>query len=724
MHTFVQNRKTMNKTLLLILSFSSLLACKNIGEITPTAGMRITRSVTFRPGDYLLAGADSLNQPIITIEGQGITVDFNGAILRGAADSLPPDGFKGLGVLIKGNNITLKNAVVRGYKVAIMATDCDSLQLLNCDLSYNWRPRLRSRREREDFSDWLSYHHNDKDEWLRYGAAVYLKNCNHALLKGLTVTGGMNGLLLSNCNDGLYYNNTIHFNSGVGIGMYRSNRNRIMHNRLDWNVRGYSHGFYQRGQDSAALLVYEQSNDNVFAYNSATHSGDGFFLWAGQQTMDSGQGGCNNNLLFRNDFSFAPTNGVELTFSSNRVVNNIMRECTHGLWGGYSFASLFAGNIIEDCQTGIAIEHGQENTIWGNSFANCQTGIHLWERSSQPDDWGYAKSKDIASRDYTIGANTFRQVANPLRISSSKNIAIGNNNLFENCGEVLTADQPNSNLFWSDELLPPTTSDTVAPLPDGMPTEFAEGELTGRQYILLDEWGPYDFNSPSVWLRNVEGDKYIFLLLGPSEGNWKAVGGEGWRKVNPVSGRFPATLICNKKEGAEWLTLDFEFIGQEFTDRFGRKNPRGRVFPFHFKRFEKPLTWQVKWFNYDDNTDPLKNIEAFQKLISSTPVATEEITDLYYAWWGSPANGVNADEFATFAETRFDIAAGEYKIILTSDDGARLFLDDKLILDHWDVHEPTTDELTVTLGGSHHLRIAHFDADGFATLDFRLEPAK
>jgi hypothetical protein len=36
-----------------------------------------------------------------------------------------------------------------------------------------------------------------------------------------------------------------------------------MHNRLDWNVRGYSHGIYARGQDSAGILCYEQSNDNI-----------------------------------------------------------------------------------------------------------------------------------------------------------------------------------------------------------------------------------------------------------------------------------------------------------------------------------------------------------------------------------------------------------------------------------------------------------------------------
>lgn len=708
----------------LLLLALGLLSCHSKKEIPIEAGMRITSSVTIAPGSYLLAATDSLDQAVITIEGNDITVDFNGAVLRGAPDSLSPDLFKGLAVRVHGRGITIRNARIHGYKVAIMAVNSDSLQLLDCDLSYNWRPRLKSRREREDFSDWLSYHQNDRDEWLRYGAAAYLKNCNHALVRGLKVTGGMNGLLLTACNDGLFYNNTIQFNSGVGIGLYRSSRNRIMHNRLDWNVRGYSHGFYQRGQDSAALLVYEQSHDNVFAYNSATHSGDGFFLWAGQTTMDTGEGGCNGNLLFRNDFSYAPTNGVEVTFSRNRIIANTIRECTYGVWGGYSYQSLFYGNLIADCRHGIAIEHGQENTIWRNRFENDSIGIMLWQRPSQPADWGYARARDVSSRDYDILGNVFRSVALPLLISSSKNIRIDADNAFEAFGPVLTERQPNENLQLNATVQPPPLPDTVAPLPDGMDTRLPKSALQGRQYILMHEWGPYDFQYPSVWLRQIEGDKYTFLLLGPTEGNWKAVDGKGWRRVNPVSGRFPATMTCLRDTSSELLTLEFEFIGQAFTDRFGRQVPRGQVYPFQFRRFEKILHWQVNWYEYDGSSDPLNNPEAFQRLLRTAPKASTTTDELYFAWWGAPAEGIDPDRFATVAETSFDVAPGTYTFFLTSDDGARLYLDGKRLIDHWDVHEPATDSVTVQLAGQHTVRIEHFEHGGFATLDFRMDLSK
>ncbi|MCH8102429.1 MAG: right-handed parallel beta-helix repeat-containing protein [Chloroflexi bacterium] len=320
-------------------------------------GLIITESVTIEPGTYFLSG-DSLGA--IQIQGNGITVDFNGAVLDGAVAGQDPDTFAGVGLRISDSqSVTIKNAVIKGFKVAVMVTDVADFHLTKSDLSYNWRQRLKSTIERESQDDWMSYHHNENDEWLRYGAAVYLRRADRAKIDHIKVTGGQNGIMATEVNDALFYNNSITFNSSVGIGLYRSSRNQILHNRLDFNVRGHSPGVYNRGQDSAALLLYEQSNENVIAYNSATHSGDGLFLWAGQSTMDTGEGGCNDNLIYGNDFSFAPTNGIEVTFSRNQIINNRIEGCWHGIWGGYSFDTLVEGNEFINNEEHIAVEHGQ-----------------------------------------------------------------------------------------------------------------------------------------------------------------------------------------------------------------------------------------------------------------------------------------------------------------------------------------------------------------------------
>ncbi len=299
--------------------------------------MLITSSVTIKPGVYQLNASDSLSRPLIRIRGNNITVDFNRALLQGSNNRQLPNQFYGLAVLVEGNNITIRNARISGYKVAIMAKGCKDLRIENSDFSYNYRQQLQSTWLHEDVSDWMSYHHNEKDEWLRYGAGIYLKDCTGSIIRNNTITGGQCALMMTGSNEGTITDNDFSFNSAIGIGMYRSSRNHILHNKLDFNVRGYSHGFYNRGQDSAGILVFEQCNENVFAYNSVTHGGDGFFLWAGQTTMDTGEGGCNNNYVYKNDFSYAPTNGVEITFSKNQIIGNIINECDHGVWGGYSW---------------------------------------------------------------------------------------------------------------------------------------------------------------------------------------------------------------------------------------------------------------------------------------------------------------------------------------------------------------------------------------------------
>ncbi len=430
----------------LVLLFCSTTFLAQTPEIALSKDLKITTSCRIKTGAYQLEADSTALIPVCLIEGENITVDFQNAELRGAKEGVLPDRFFGYALVLRGKNITLKNARIQGFKTALYAENVDNLLLENCDFSYNYRPRLLSTREKENESDWLSYHHNDADEWLRYGAGIYLKNCARATVRGCRITGNQNALLMTGCTDGMVYNNFFHFNSGLGIGLYRSSRNKLMHNRLDWNVRGYSHGVYQRGQDSAGILVYEQSNENTIAYNSATHSGDGLFLWAGQTTMDTGAGGCNDNIIFGNDFSHAPTNGVEVTFSRNRIQGNIIRECTYGIWGGYSFGSRILGNYLADCTTGIAIEHGQNDTIRQNLFQDDSVGIQLWARDQQPADWGYVQHRDTRSRDHSIDRNVFLNVRKPLKISASQNVSVNGENLFYDFDVLLETPKANDSL--------------------------------------------------------------------------------------------------------------------------------------------------------------------------------------------------------------------------------------------------------------------------------------
>ncbi len=755
----------MIKYLGLFLLFPACLSAQQ-PEITLKAGLDIRQSCRVKPQTYRLkAGADPAGtgpyQGLVTISGDNLTVDFQHAELLSTTDPHRPDLFGGLAVLVTGRHVTIKNARIRGFKVALLADHADDLTLDSCDFSYNYRSGLRSIREREDYSDWLSYHQNDKGEWLRYGAAMYLHQCARPMVRQCRVTGCQNALLLNACNDGLVYNNTFQFNSGLGIGLYRSSRNRLMHNRLDWNVRGYSHGFYQRGQDSAGILLYEQSSNNLIAFNSATHSGDGLFLWAGQTTMDSGEGGCNDNYIFGNDFSCAPTNGIEVTFSRNRIQANRITECTYGIWGGYSYETLIWGNFITDCRTGIAIEHGQQDTILQNYFDGDSTGIQLWARGEQPADWGYALKRDTRCRDFSIDRNVMLNVRKPLKISGADNINVNGENLFLGFENLLGSTTPNTGLkFARNDLYGPAAlleaswanpelasqrslnfnhpdkrpDDPYEPLmtpvralkepdslPDGMLAALPDNWPRGRSQIIVDEWGPYDFQRPVAQLESVKGNRYRIRLLGP-QGKWSILRSDGASSLSSVTPGFPALIEVERDPKAEGLHFVFEYIGdQPITTVFGEIIPAGKPYQFTFQRFDTPLSWSLRFFNYTNENDPLKQPGAFEALLKQTPAAEKTVDELAFAWWDRPAEGVDAEHFATVAETTLELPKGRYKIELGSDDGARLYLDGKRLIDHWDVHEPATDEVTVALNGRHRLRIEHFEAGGFSTLDFRIK---
>ncbi|MGH7523600.1 MAG: NosD domain-containing protein, partial [Gemmatimonadales bacterium] len=485
----------------LILAASTLLPSLASAQTPFHPGMVVTHSVRVRSGVYQVTTSDSA--AAIIVRGSNITIDLRGVELVGDTDREHPDRFAGVAVRIDGGRgITVRGLRARGFKLGIIARHVTQLRLLGNDLSYNWKPRLYSGIVKESLIDWLDYHQNDHDEWLRYGAGIYLTDVTGGELRDNTVVQGMNGLLMVRTDGVRVWNNNFSFNSGLGIGMYRSSSDTVMHNRIDWNVRGYSHGFYNRGQDSAGLLIYEQSCRNIVAYNSVTHSGDGLFLWAGQSTMDSGTGGANDNLFYRNDFSAAPTNGMEATFSRNSFVENTVNDSWHGLWGGYSYESVVLGNHFARNGEGIAIEHGQDNRIAGNVFDGDSTAIHLWANPIEPSDWGYPKHRDTRSRDYVIASNRFVGNRRALWVDNTRDVHVDGNR-FEHVAAVtrLAGDTTGWSFMSADSTLVPTIQPAlrVAPLRGGIDMRLPAAIPADRSGIIVDEWGPYDWRSPKLW---------------------------------------------------------------------------------------------------------------------------------------------------------------------------------------------------------------------------------
>lgn len=712
--------------------FFLLVSISNAQEKSLLAGIKLTKSTKIKKANYNLDASSDQSKSLVLIEGDNITIDFSNCTLQGSNKTQNPDEFFGIAILVRNSkNVTIKNLKARGYKVALMARNVTGLILDHCDLSYNYRPHLNSTQEKEDVSDWMSYHQNEKDEWLRYGAAIYLRDCRSVTVKFCIVTGGQNALMMTGCNNGKIFNNDFSFNSGIGIGMYRCNANEILYNKINFNVRGYSHGVYNRGQDSAGILVYEQSSYNIFYKNSVTHGGDGFFLWAGQTTMDNGKGGCNDNVIWENNFSYAPTNGIEVTFSRNNIMGNRIFECDHGIWGGYSYSTSIADNQFRDNRIGIAIEHGQHNEISNNLFLRDKEAIRLWSNPKQDPSWGYAKYHDTRSADYFISINSFN--SNPIAVNITRtDSAHLFGNTFSNCDKIYKFDSSVTHID-SAETLPYDTTIAIPSVTDPIDPFKGSRKLAGRKNILITQWGPYDFRSPIIWNTNPtdKSDTLKFKLFGPA-GKWEITGFKGVTGLTKGFGSFPdsITVLVPKSDKTD-LMIELEYKGPAFIDQFGKTNTANKPYRFYFRKFFQPIDWEVLYYSLDTMYyNPIKTGLLFSPVERKAPFKTEKVDKLDYAWWG----GINASDqqhiqFITAASGQANFEKGEYELAVTWDDAVRIWVDEKLVIDEWNPSRYSFDEsphkkVKIQLNGIHHFRVEHVELGGFATLSLKINPVR
>ncbi len=694
-----------------------LLAARALAQPSPELpsialrpGLVITSSVRIAAATYRLAAPASLDSSLITIRGNDITVDFAGASLEGLNPLADPDRAAGVAIRVEGgSNVRIRNAKIRGYRIAVYARGVRGLDLTNIDASYNWKPRLYSLIEHESLVDWLSFHQNEKDEWLRYAGAFFLVDVRGGEIRGNRAVQGMNGLMLTRSDSLRIENNDFSFNSGLGIGLYRSSHNTIVRNRIDFDVRGYSHRYYRRGQDSAGLLLYEQSSRNIVAYNSATHGGDGLFLWAGQSTMNTGVGGANDNLFYQNDFSFAPANSMEATFSRNSFIGNRAEGSDYGLWGGYSFESKVVGNCFIKNRIGVAIEHGQDNRIAANRFQGDSLAISLWANPIEPSDWGYPKHRDTRSRDYRIERNIFAGNRITLQERNSTGVAVaGNDSLAVATGECA---------------VPALDSADAALIPNlpGVEPKVPASPLArrNRSAMIVDEWGPFDWRSPRLWpLDSLRADPLHLAVLGPP-GAWRVVSRHGVSALSKTSGRVGDTLRVTPAgtSPGEW-DITLEYRGGETVSPRGARRGWGQPYRFSFVRHEPAASWAMRFYGWNDSTDLRNKPEGFEALLRTEPLLTREASRLDYMGYRPAIAGLPLERWALDASATIALPPGEYTVRTISDDGIQVWVNDKRIINNWGPHESAVDTASIA-GGTHRFKVRYYQADGWTEL--RLE---
>ncbi|MDG2144215.1 MAG: right-handed parallel beta-helix repeat-containing protein [Planctomycetota bacterium] len=433
---------------------------------------------------------DTNGNGVLHIASDRIAVAFApGSILRGAAPDTPLDRLSGTGIRMDGHKyVLLKNLDVRGFHVGLHASNSEWLWLSDSNFEQISADRLLSTPSIEAPEDRLWPHDNDEGQWRRnYGAAVAIDDSSYVDIEGVTVRRAQNGILFSRVSDSQVLDCDASYLSGWGLAMWRSSDNGVLGSNFDYCIRGYSHGVYNSGQNSAGILAFEQCSRNRFIGNSATHCGDGFFGFAGKEALgEVGQRdpdwyanrGCNNNVFEGNDFSYAAAHGLELTFSSNNVIRrNIFRgNAICGIWAGYSRGTRIEDNLFDSNGSlgyglergGINIDHARNTTIESNRFGHNTCGVHLWKLDDTFTDQPWGGANNLEATGNLLANNIFIRDEVGVHLRGDVTLESAGNRM-DNVGEERRIE---GDAKWNESTL-----------------ELIED---GLESIQMTEWGPWD----------------------------------------------------------------------------------------------------------------------------------------------------------------------------------------------------------------------------------------
>jgi hypothetical protein len=682
----------------MIVLLAFLLCSPSAGEELPqvrfpsSGPLVLAGSCRLAPGEYLRPVG--VGQAAIVLEGlKDVELSLEGVKLWGGTTERAQNQASGTAVrLVRCERVKLRGGTLSGFKLGVEAQSCKEIELVGLNFEKNFTQRLRSKPTQEDELDWLWPHKNDAGEWAQnYGAAIAWTDCVGGSISECRARKGQNGLLLTRCSQVRVYDNDFSFLSGWGVALYRSSDNLICRNSLDYCVRGYSHERYWRGQDSAAILLFERSCRNVLAYNSATHSGDGIFLFAGRDIVEGeaakrgeqDAGGSDGNLFLGNDLSYAVANGLEATFSKdNRAIDNLIRGGhQHGVWGGYSRGLVLIGNRITDTLgPAISIEHGQQCLIARNLIERNTLGIELWW-DEDPEFVGgpFGQRFDTSSRDHILAFNAFD--ANVADLQIQKTPGLG---------------------FWQNVYPAKPANLTVERFSvlGGTPQDDARSKLTG-----LGGFGPSGtIRDSSVRLLDrlpPQAEELLELKPPALPGRRLAVGALDSTRIGLAS------IVMG-----EWGPWDWPS---------GESAPPPPVAGGLLSK----ASWKAAWFSWSSGPDPrsLGKLEEWRSLADQALHRSEvNVWTDPYAGQQAIRERVGTQRFGLVATARVKLDKGRYRLNVISDDGVRLLVDEVALIEDWSWHAAKRDSVDIDLAeGEHDLWLEYFQIDGAMALSVELE---
>jgi parallel beta-helix repeat protein len=668
----------------------------------------INHSVRVRPGHYLLP--DYWRKGALFIDGDDIVVDFQGAVLSACPNpETGLDQHEGYGILIRNHRrVTIRNAVVRGFRYNIFVHGGDEILIENCDFSYGRSHRIFGGGVPRD--EWVVI--RDVNDWRTYGAGIWLERVHNAVVRRCRACRAQNGIVLADSTHSRLTDNDCSFNSGWGLALFAACDNVVSWNRADFCNRPWAGGL---GADASGMAVSGGSHRNLIVGNSLTHGGDGFFL---TDASDGGmntqlqrrfiEGASNDNVIAYNDGSWSPANAFEGTFSLRNIYyRNLASDSGYGFWLGFSSDSLVLENeIARNRAGGIAIEQGAGSRIVGNRLrGNRAVAVSLTANRDPALD-------AFPSRDLEIRDNIIRESATAYDLKGSTDCYIGGNEveaapISADLPAGKSPDEPSALVRFSASPIAQRLAEIVAQRPADLQM-YRDGDgPQGWEWTELDAFAPHDFRGEPAVCREFDAGTLELFVFDPERTRIVAPPELGVMR-DPADPRR-VRLGLSQATNAPGELRDFE-IEVACGDR--RRVMRRRL---------SSAVWALRWYDWSPGPGrpaSFADRTAWSALYAGAPVHATTSRDLGSGWIAErPAPSLSPHHWALSATTRVRLPAGEHRFAATFDDALRLLIDGREVYANWRRNRPELMDVTVPLdAGEHTLTVEYAYESRFAVL--------
>ena len=218
-----------------------------------------------------------------------------------------------------------------------------------------------------------------------------------------------------------------------------------------------------------------------------------------------------------------------------------------------------------------------------------------------------------------------------------------------------------------------------------------------------------DLSGGAVFVRNEAQINFDWGRGSPGNGISSDNFSARWsRDLNLSGGNYRFNLSVD--DGARLyvnnrLVID-QWREQAATTYSSEVNLPGGNVPVRLEYFEASdrASVQLSWERIDGSQPPAITQwrgEYFNnRNLDGAPALVRNDGEINFNWGnGSPANGINNNNFSARWTRNVDLGSGNYRFSVTVDDGARLYVNNRLVIDQWREQGSTTFTGDISLGG-------------------------